>query len=458
MCIVVAIEGHPDLPDSEPLPERQLPSEHGFSHADKPPAEHDADLPTEGHTLSSLTIAVLALLTAVAPLATDMYLPGFPSIERDLRTSASAVQLSLTTFLIGIAAGQLLIGTLSDQWGRRRLLIWGTIICALAGAGCALAPNILTLSSLRFLQGFSGAAGIVLSRAVIADRAKGITLTHLFGVLMTIQGLGPVLAPLFGGILVDTVGWRGVFWTITALTAVMICGTFVAVPETLPARSRHAGGFTILRRQLWTVLRNRRYLGYSLSNAFAFGTMMAYLSASSFVLQDILGLSTIVYSAVVAINAFGLIGANICSTVLARRIPIDRQLRVAVSMLALASLLLLVDVAAAHLPLWPTLILLFASIGSLGFVFNNAASLATSEAVHAAGTGSAFLGAAQFGIGAIVSPLVGLAGSKNALPMAIVMLVAAVTSVTALVVLTRQTLDARSVCPRETGGARRPRR
>jgi len=394
-------------------------------------------LPFEHHSLSSLTIVVLALLTAIAPLATDMYLPGFPSIERDLGASASAVQLSLTTFLIGIAAGQLLIGTLSDQWGRRRLLIWGTIICALAGAGCALAPNILTLSALRFLQGFSGAAGIVLSRAVIADRARGITLTHLFGVLMTIQGLGPVLAPLFGGTLVDTLGWRGVFWAITALTAVMICGVLAAVPETLPIGSRHAGGFTILRRELWTVLQNRNYLGYSLSNAFAFGTMMAYLSASSFVLQDILGLSTIKYSVVVAINACGLIGTIACSAMLARRFPTYLQLRIAATVLALISILLLVDVAVVHLPLWPTLILLFAIMCAEGFILNNAASLATSEAVHAAGTGSAFLGAAQFALGALVSPLVGLAGSRNALPMAIVMLVAALASIAALFTLTR---------------------
>jgi DHA1 family bicyclomycin/chloramphenicol resistance-like MFS transporter len=194
-------------------------------------------------TLRTPTIVVLALLTAIAPLATDMYLPALPTMVGDLGSSASGVQLTLTTFLVGLALGQLVIGPLSDQFGRRGLLIVGTVVCALAGVACAFAPSAGFLVAARFVQGFSGAAGIVLSRAVIADRASGERAARLFSLMMVISGVAPVVAPLLGGSLVGAVGWRGIFWILAGVAVVMVVGVLSAVPESLPVERRQRGAW-----------------------------------------------------------------------------------------------------------------------------------------------------------------------------------------------------------------------
>lgn len=377
------------------------------------------------------TTLVLALLTAIAPLATDMYLPAFPQLAVDLGTSATAVQLSLTTFMVGLALGQLVIGPLSDQRGRRGLLIAGSALCAAAGLACALAPSVGFLIAARFVQGFAGAAGVVLSRAVVADRARGTAAAKLFGVMMLIQGVAPVLAPLLGGTLVTAVGWRGVFGILAGVSALMLVGVLALVPETRPREARTAGGLAATLRDARTVLGNRRYLGWTGALVLGFAAMFAYISASPFVLQNVLGLSVGAYSVAFAANALGLGLVAGLGTKLVDRVAPQRLLAVGVTVVAVLSVLLLVDAVLLGLPRWPTLVLLFLTISSLGLVFGNATTLATDEVAHAAGTGSAVMGALQFGVGAAVSPLVGLAGERTAVPMAVTMLVLAVGAVLA---------------------------
>lgn len=393
----------------------------------------DVAAPTGGpaprRALPMTTTVVLALLTAIAPLATDMYLPAFPRMAAELGTSATAVQLSLTTFMIGLALGQLVIGPLSDQRGRRGLLIAGSAVCAAAGLACALAPSIGFLVVARFLQGFSGAAGVVLSRAVVSDRARGNAAAKLFGLMMLIQGVAPVLAPLLGGTLVTAVGWRGVFGILAGLSALMLVGVVVLVPETLPRERRTAGGLAATARDARTVLTNRRYLGWTGALVFGFAAMFAYISASPFVLQNMLGLSVGAYSLAFAANALGLGVVAGAGTRLVDRFGPRRLLVTGVVTVAVLSVLLLVDVVLLDLPRWPTLVLLFLTVSSLGLVFGNATTLATDEVAHAAGTGSAVMGALQFGLGAVVSPLVGLRGEHDAVPMAVVMVVLALAAV-----------------------------
>ena len=383
------------------------------------------------HALPLATTTVLALLTAIAPLATDMYLPAFPQLAADLGTSASAVQLSLTTFMIGLALGQLVIGPLSDQRGRRGLLVAGTAVCAAAALACALAPSIGFLIAARFVQGFSGAAGMVLSRAVISDRARGTAAAQLFGLMMAIQGVAPVLAPLLGGTLVGAVGWRGVFGILAGMSALMLAGVLALVPETLPREHRTAGGLAATLRDARSVLTNRRYLGWTGALVFAFAAMFAYISASPFVLQNVLGLSVLGYSLAFAANALGLSVVAGLSTKLVGRIAPRRMLVAGVTALTVLSVLLLLDVVLLDLPRWPTLVLLFLAVSSLGLVLGNATTLATGEVPHAAGTGSAVMGALQFGLGAVVSPLVGLAGEHDALPMAVTMVAVSVVALLA---------------------------
>lgn len=395
-----------------------------------------------GRPLSPAVTVVLALLTAIAPLATDMYLPAFPQLARDLGTSASAVQLSLTTFMVGLALGQLVIGPLSDQRGRRGLLVAGSAVCAAAGLACALAPSIGFLVAARFVQGFSGAAGVVLSRAVVSDRARGNAAAKLFGVMMLIQGVAPVAAPLLGGTLVTAVRWRGVFAILAGVSALMLVGVLALVPETLPRERRTGGGLAATARDARTVLTNRRFLGWTGALVLGFAAMFAYISASPFVLQNVLGLSVGAYSVAFAANALGLGLVAGLGTALVDRFGARRLLAAGVTAVAVLSVLLLADVVLLDLPRWPTLVLLFLTVSALGLVFGNATTLATEEAARAAGTGSAVMGALQFGLGALVSPLVGLRGEHDALPMAVTMVVLALGAAVAARVAATASRDA----------------
>ncbi|WHP17307.1 multidrug effflux MFS transporter [Cellulomonas sp. ES6] len=394
------------------------------------PARSTPQLGGDRPLTPAVTVA-LALLTAIAPLATDMYLPAFPQLARDLGTSASVVQLSLTTFLVGLALGQLVIGPLSDQRGRRGLLVAGSAVCAAAGLACALAPSAGFLVAARFVQGFSGAAGVVLSRAVVSDRARGDAAARVFGVMMLIQGVAPVAAPLVGGTLVTAVGWRGVFAILAGASALMLVAVLALVPETLPREHRTGGGLASTLRDARAVLSNRRFVGWTGSLVLGFAAMFAYISASPFVLQNVLGLSVGAYSLAFAANALGLGLVAGLGTALVGRFGARRLLTAGVTAVAVLSVLLLVDVVLLDLPRLPTLVLLFLTVSALGLVFGNATTLATDEAAGAAGTGSALLGALQFGLGALVSPLVGLRGEHDALPMAVTMVVLALGSAVA---------------------------
>lgn len=397
---------------------------------------------TTSHTpaLPLSWLGVLALLTAVAPLSIDMYLPAFPAMAAEFGTSASAVQFTLTSFMVGLASGQLIIGPLSDRFGRRRLMLAGTFVCILAGLACAVAPNIAALTAFRFVQGFSGAAGVVLSRAVVADRAHGAVAARAFSLMMIINGAAPVLAPLIGGSLMGVIGWRGVFWILAGLAVAMFIGVVAVLPETHPKDRRHTGGVTAMLSDARSVLTNRGYLGYTLAFAFGFTVMFAYIAASPFVLQNVLGLSPLHYSFAFAANAAGIVIMNAVNARIVGRFGQRRLLHLGVGLLVLFSVLLLVDALLGPV-LWASLLLLWGAVASLGLVAANATSLALDQVRHAAGTGSAVLGALQFGLAAVVSPIVGLGGDHTALPMAGAMLVSACIGAGALL-LTRRSAAA----------------
>ncbi|MEE2033643.1 multidrug effflux MFS transporter [Rhodococcus chondri] len=385
-------------------------------------------------------LCALALLSATAPLATDMYLPGLPIMSESLGTTTVGVQLTLTTFMAGLGIGQLVVGPLSDGWGRRRLLLIGTIVLALSSALCALAPTIEVLVAARLIQGFSGGTGIVLARAVIADRARGKAAAKLFSIMMIIGGVAPVLAPILGGVLLDPIGWRGIFWVLAAIAVAMTAGVVLFVPETLPPEKRHGGGLSALIGNFGYVLANRRFLGYAATFALSFGAMFAYISASPFVTQEVLGLSPTQFSLVFAVNSLGLITGNIVNTRLVGRFEVRSLLRTGVSTLFGGGVLLLIASLVAGDRAWLILPLLFVCVSSLSFIMGNATALGQSEVPKAAGTGSALMGASQFGLAAVVSPLVGLGGADTAVPMAIAIVTTGALALTALTVLTRPPL------------------
>lgn len=389
-------------------------------------------------------LCVLALISAIAPLSIDMYLPGLPLMADALDTTAASVQLTLTTFMAGLGIGQLIIGPISDGLGRRRILLAATIITALSGAACAVAPNIEFLIGARLVQGLSGGAAIVLARACIADRARGDDAAKLFSIMMIIGGIAPVVAPLIGGALLGPVGWRGIFWVLAVAGAVMVAGVVLLVPETLPPERRHGGGLKALISNLQYVVRNRHYLGYALAFVFGFGALFAYISASPFVVQNVLGLSPSQFSIVFAVNATGMVTAAMITTRLLGRVGARTLLRFGVCLLLIGgavlfctSALFCTSVVFSSTNTWLILVPLFVAISSIGFIMGNATALAQGEVTNAAGTGSALMGAGQFGLAALVSPLVGIAGEDTAVPMAIAIPTFGVLAAVALVLLTR---------------------
>ncbi|RIJ69870.1 Bcr/CflA family efflux MFS transporter [Nakamurella silvestris] len=366
-------------------------------------------------------IGSIALMSAISPLATDMYLPAFPTMATELGTDASTIQLTLTTFMIGLALGQLVLGTLSDRIGRRPLLIGGAALLTISSALCALAPSIGFLIVLRFIQGLAGAAGMVLGRAVVADRAVGARAARIFSVLGVIGALSPIAAPILGSVLFSSVGWRGIFWAITGVAAVLFLAILALVPESLPVERRHRGGLAEFRRTAAGVVRNRVYIGHTLTLCFGFGAIFAYVSASPFLMQNVLGFSSTGFSIIFAVNSCGLMLASGTSALIVGRVAPESILRFGVVCLSSASVLLAVVALAGWTNAYTVLPLLFIVVSSIALIFSNGMVLAIAQLPRSAGTASAILGSGQFTIGALVSPLVGLAGEFSAVPMAITM-------------------------------------
>lgn len=386
--------------------------------------------------LGPALVAVLALLTAVAPLSIDMYLPGFPAMAAELGTTASGIQLTMTAFLVGLGLGQLLVGPLSDGVGRRRPLLVGTAVCLAASIACAIAPNVEVLTAARFCQGVGGAAGVVLARAVVSDTSRGPAAAKLLNVLMIVSVIAPVVAPLAGGLIVAQSGWRLVFWVVAGLVALMLVGAAAWAPETLVADARTRGGVRATLATARVVLANRRYTGYVLTFCFSFAGLFAYISASPFVVQNILGLSEGQFSLVFALNALAITATSAVSAALAGKVPHRTMIGTGLAAATVSGAALLV-VVLEGVPTVPTLVLFAVFQGSFGLVFGNATALALGEAGHHAGTGSAFLGFLQFALAAVVAPLVGIAGEDTAVPMGVAMVTSVVLATLSYLALTR---------------------
>jgi len=389
-------------------------------------------------TVSGPVLLVLGLLSAVAPFATDLYLPAFPQMTEDLAASTTTVQLTLTAVLLGMTVGQLVFGPLSDRFGRRPPLLGGALLCVLASVVAALAPNIGILIVARLAQGLGGAAGMVIGRAIISDLARGRAAAQAFSLMMIVGGVAPVLAPLVGGFLVAPIGWRGLLTVVLVLAAIMLVCVITLIRETHPRLVGAPGGAaTQDRHQAPTgSLLSAGFLGYTFAFAFAFAVMMAYISASPFLYQDMIGLGTVTYGLAFGANALGLMVVSaVAANLTATRSPVS-LLTIGIGTVFTSTVvfgvLVLTGVPAGWLAL-P----LFTGVSSLGLVLGNATALALSRAQHAAGRGSAVLGALQFGLAALVSPLVSIRGEDTAGPLAVVMLVAAVIAVGSTVVARR---------------------
>jgi DHA1 family bicyclomycin/chloramphenicol resistance-like MFS transporter len=350
-----------------------------------------------------------------------MYLPALPDLADDLSTSASTAQLTVTACIVGLAGGQLVTGPLSDQWGRRRPLLVGTALYALASLLCAAAPSAGVLIAARLAQGIAGSAGVVIARAVVRDLYEGAVAARFFALLMSVAALAPVLAPLAGGQLLHVTTWRGIFLVIAGLAAILVVAVMVGVHETLPAEDRRRDAVRDTLRTSRRLLADRHFLGYALAGGLAFAAMFAYIAGSPFVLQDVYGLSPQEFSAAFAANGLGIVAAAQLSGRLTGRVEPRAVLRAGLAMSCSGAALLLVAVL-ADVGLGLVLPSLFLVVSSVGLILPNSAALAMSGWPPAvAGSASSLLGLVQFVVGGAVSPLVGVAGPDTAVPMAIAM-------------------------------------
>ncbi|MBB2975907.1 DHA1 family bicyclomycin/chloramphenicol resistance-like MFS transporter [Microbacterium endophyticum] len=392
---------------------------------------------TTAAKVSVPVLLVLALLSAIAPFATDLYLPAFPEMVIDLSTTATLVQLTLTAFLLGITLGQLVFGSLSDRFGRMTPLIAGSLLCVAASVVAVFAPTVAVLIVARFVQGLGAAAGMVIGRAIISDVSSGKAAARAFSLMMIVGGVAPVIAPLVGGFLVSPLGWRGILAVVLGLSVLMLASIFVVLKESFPREARAQRRAQIQSgNSPCTELLSRKYIGYTATFGFAFAVMMAYISASPFVYQDMMGMTALQYGLCFGVNALGLVITSAISAHLAATRSVRALLTGGIAALT-ASTVVFVLIASSGAPAIWLALPLFTAVASLGFVLGNCTSLALAAAPRSAGLGSAFLGALQFGLAAIVSPLVSLGGTMTAMPLAIVMIICAVIASVSLLVARR---------------------
>ncbi|KAB1904420.1 multidrug effflux MFS transporter [Micromonospora sp. AMSO1212t] len=387
-------------------------------------------------TTGGVTLLVLlGTLTAIGPLSLDMYLPAFPAMTRDLGADQAGIQLSLTTCLIGLALGQLVTGPLSDRWGRRRPVLVGVVAYTVLALVCAAAPNAPLLAAARFAQGVAGGMGVVVARAVVRDLYSGRDAAKYFSRLTLVFGVAPVAAPGVGSLVLRFGSWRAVFVTLAVIGAVLAVAVALRLPETLPAERRSTGGLGATVRTMRSLLADRVYLGYALTQGFAFAGLFAYISGSSFVFQDVFGVSAAVFSVIFGVNALALVAVGQANARLLDRFTPRRLLVTTLVVGVVTAVGVLTGALAGSLAV--TAVALFAFVGSLGMVMPNSTALALDAHARHAGTAAALMGGIQSVVGALAAPLVGLGGEGSALPMAVVLAGAALLSLTAVLTMAR---------------------
>ncbi|KYG93766.1 multidrug effflux MFS transporter [Paenibacillus jamilae] len=380
---------------------------------------------------------VLGALSAFGPLSIDMYLPSLPTLADNLHTTTSLAQLSLTACLLGLAVGQIVAGPLSDVRGRRGPLVISLILYAAASLLCVFAPNIGMLIALRFIQGLTGSAGIVISRAVARDLYSGKELTRFFSLLMLVNGVAPIAAPVLGGVILNFVSWRGVFMVLCVVGVAMLIAVVLGLPETLPTNRRSSGGLKPTLGTLGHLFADRRFMGYALSQALITGAMFAYIAGSPFVLQDIFGVSPQTYSIIFAVNGLGIVLFSQLTGRLVGRFS-ERQLLLSGLIIAAVAGISLLTVAFTGGQLFAVLVPLFFIVSCVGIVSTTTTSLAMQSQQRSAGSASAMLGLLPLLLGSIASPLVGLGSGTTPVPMAVVIAIAEIGALLSFVVLAKE--------------------
>ncbi|WP_448106221.1 multidrug effflux MFS transporter [Pseudomonas azerbaijanoccidentalis] len=389
------------------------------------------------------TILILGALSAFGPLAIDFYLPAFPAMALAFGTDEKHVQLTLAAYFLGLSIGQLAYGPVADRFGRRLPLLMGVGLFTAASLACAYAPNLEWLIGARFVQALGGCAGMVISRAVVSDKCDAVGSAKVFSQLMLVMGLAPILAPMLGGLLVNTTGWQSIFLALTGFSALAGLAVAFGLPESMPAhlpRQPMSGAL----RQYGRLLKDSVYLGHALTGGIAIAGMFSYIAGSPFVIIKLYGIPAEHFGWFFGANAAGFIlVAQVNARLLAKRGPAFLLTR-AVWVYLGAGLALLAVSAMHTAQLWPLLIPLFICIASLGCILPNASACAMNGQGARAGSASAMLGCLQFSVAAGAAALVGVLHDGSAMPMAMVISLCGIL-VVSVAMLTRRLQKARAL-------------
>ncbi len=374
-------------------------------------------------TLSASVLGTIVLITAIAPLATDMYVPAFPLVGRDLDAAATQVQLTLTTFFVGMALGQLVGGPFSDRVGRRRPLLAALAVLVAASVACAFSPTVTGMMAARLVQGAAGGWAMVIARSVVVDLTEGARMVRAMNVVAAVAGTAPVVGPLLGALVLSVSHWRVSFWLVAVLAAVMFAAVALAMPESHLVERRHAGGLGCLLGATGEVLSSRVFTGHLVVFAFSMGTTFAYVATSAYVLQSMNGLTPLQYSIDFAVNAAGMTAAALVAARYADRVPARTFVKVGLAATGAAGVVLAAGAVWFSMPLGVALVGFFVLMTAQGLVGPNAGALASAAVPGHPGTGSALLGFLQWVMAGAIAPLAGLGGEHTAVPMAAIVLV-----------------------------------
>ncbi|WP_342511788.1 Bcr/CflA family multidrug efflux MFS transporter [Sporosarcina sp. FSL K6-1522] len=382
---------------------------------------------------------LLGTLAAMGPLSIDMYLPSFPTIVGAFDTTASFVQVSLTACLLGIGFGQLILGPMSDVHGRKKPLLIGLGLYFVASILCVFAPSIGFFIAARFLQGFAAAAGIVISRAIVRDAYSGRELTKFFALLMLVNNLAPILAPVLGGGIIAFTDWTGVFAVLSAIGLLLFAIVLWRMDETLPTDKRVPSNLAQTLKNFLSLLKNRQFMGFALAQGFIMAGIFAYVAGTPFVYQNIYGVSPQTFSLLFGMNGLGLI---IGTQVVGRLTGVvsEKKFLEAGLLMSLTSGILLLIAVLLNGPLLTIVVPIFFFVASIGVISTSSFSLAMESQGHIAGSASALLGLLPFILGSITAPLVGVAGEETAIPMGVIIFSSSLIAVLAYVGLARKTL------------------
>jgi DHA1 family bicyclomycin/chloramphenicol resistance-like MFS transporter len=362
------------------------------------------------------TVVILGGLTAIGPLAIDMYLPALPAIARDLRSTPGMVQVSLAAYFIGIAGGQAFYGPLSDWMGRKPALYVGLLVFTLSSMACALAPRVEVLIACRFLQALGGCAPLVVPRAVVRDHFDEQASVRALSALVLIMGLAPILAPLLGGQLLTRWGWRAIFWVLAAYGATWLAIVTLFLPESLPRDARRSQPPAIVLATYRRLLGNRAFMGWVISGGMVFSGLLAYISGSSYVFIELFGVRPERFGFYFGANAAGLITASQLNAWLARRHGARSIVSVVIPCAAVAGVALAAAAVTGIGGFPGILVPLFCFVACYGFTMPNATALAMAPHGAVAGSASALLGTLQFSMGAAAGALVGVFSNGTAVP------------------------------------------